>query len=131
MLGLEMGYMTAFFAVFGVSLIFVVAWIFHSEKTKNTFKKEAIRLQELFESAKRDSSILSEKFDDSQDSINELEALVESARSAGEGEGQEVPGELVNRLKNIESENVTLRTELDEARVSLEEVYRAIHENEE
>lgn len=131
MLELEMGYMTAFFAVFGLILIFIVAWIFHSERTKNTFKNEAIRLRELFESAKRDSSILSEKFEDSQDSINELEALVESTRSSNTGEEQEASGELVNRFKNIESENFTLKAELDEARDSLEEVYRAIHENEE
>ncbi|MEE8423305.1 MAG: hypothetical protein V3S49_02070 [Thermodesulfobacteriota bacterium] len=123
---------TILFIVFGICLFFVIVWIFKSEKARNIFNDEVKKLKYQLESAERERSILSEQFEESQDTVRELEESAELQRS--QNEGQEVSRQHLNgmadRLRSMENENVNLKVELKEARGSLEEVFKAVHEGE-
>lgn len=129
---LEMRGATILFAAFGICLFFVIVWIFKSEKARNIFKDEVEKLKWQLESAERERSAQSEQFNESQDAIRELEESAELERSQSEGQrvSRQHLDEMADRLKIMESENINLKDELNEARCSLEEVFKAVHEEE-
>ncbi|MEE8359466.1 MAG: hypothetical protein V3S04_00905 [Candidatus Omnitrophota bacterium] len=126
------GYSAIFFTIFGISLIFVIAWILKSEKTKNDFKDETERLKRQLECDEREKFVLFERLEDSEDTVRELEELAESQPPHSERDevARELVDKMAGRLEDLEGENDGLKAELNEARDSLEEVYRAVHEEE-
>ena len=124
------GNVMIFFTALGICLAFVIAWILRSEKTRIILKGETERLKERLESGERERSVLSERFEDSQSSVRELEES--SKLQLPQGEADEAARKLVNemadRVKGLEGENESLKAELGAAKDSLEEVYRAVHE---
>lgn len=132
MLESGIGYITMFFVVFGICLFFVIVWISRSERARNLLKDKVENLSLQLKSAERERSALLEELEDSQNSAGESEesdVLVQLLR-----EGPEDTEEFVNKmaagLKNLEEENEILKAELSEVRGSLEEVYKAVHEEE-
>ena len=85
-----------FFVMFGICLAFVIAWILKSESRINACKAEIKKLAEKAASSERENFMLSE----------ELEQLRAGSDIA------------------LEKENEQLKIELDEAKSSLEEIYK-------
>lgn len=129
---LEIGSVIILFVAFGICLFFVVVWIFKSEKARNIFKEKVENQKFQLKSAEQERSVLLEKLEESQDSIRELKESAELQQSESEGEEASRQGlnEMADRLRSLESENLSFKAELGEARGSLEEVYKAVHEEE-
>ena len=94
---------TMFFVIIGISLIFVVTWIMKSESRIGVFKDEVRKLKSDLDASERERFVLSEKI-----------ANLETARS---DDGASIL---------LKEENVRLKKELADAKVSLEEVYKAL-----
>ncbi len=94
---------TMFFVIIGISLIFVVTWIMKSEARISVCKDEINKLKNELDSSHREQFALSEKI------INLQAAPADSGAS-----------------DQLKEENKKLKKELAEARVSLEEVYKAL-----
>jgi len=93
---------TLFFVMFGICLLFVIAWILKSESRINACKAEIKKLAEKAASSERENFMLSE----------ELEQLNEDSGAA------------------LKKENERLKAELDEVKGSLEEIYKVALETE-
>ncbi len=130
MLGFGLGYITVFFVASGICLFFVIAWIFQSEKMRNIFRDEAEGLRTRLESVERNKSALLEEIEDSEDTVEELEESVELPQLEGGGHGgvKELMKAMAGKLKSLEGEKESLKTELGEAKGALEKVYKAMHE---
>lgn len=126
------GYVIAFFTVFGVCLVFVIAWIIKAEKVRYTFKDEAEELKQLLESSERDKAALLGELEDVEDvEVGSDETDELQPAEAGENRlAAELTEEEYGRVENLESENDALKEELKEAKESLEEIFKAVHEEE-
>ena len=96
-----------FFVITGVSLIFVATWVMKSESTRAVLKNELKRLKSQIGSCERERFMLAEK-------LTDLEAAP--------------PSSDFEVVKTLERENERLKSELDEAKGSLEEIYKALVE---
>lgn len=125
-MGTEM--MLVIFMILGIGLVFVIVWIVRSEKVREVYETEMRRMKRQFASKEREIWMLIDKLEVSELTRKELEDF-ERIKSLGET-GQEITDDVVedmkNRLKELESENEKIDTELTEARDSLEEVYKAM-----
>ena len=102
MLELGAASITLFFAMFGICLAFVIAWILKSESRINICKAEIKKLAEKAASSERESFMLSEE-------LEELRADSDTT---------------------LKEENERLKAELGEAKGSLEEIYKVALETE-
>lgn len=92
-------------ALLGIGV--VVVWIIKSEASRNYLKSEVLKLKSRLESAERDSFMMAEE-------LGELTGSVKAGGSQIDASG------------DVLRENARLRRELDEAKNSLEEVYKAL-----
>ena len=106
---------TMFFAIAGIGLVFVVMWIVRSESRINICKQEIKRLKSELSTNDSEKFMLAEK-------LSALESASSEPRSGAGG----VSEELIRKNKELESDNKKLRTELAEAKKSVEEVYDAL-----
>ncbi len=104
------GSIVAVFEILGAIIIFVIIWILKSEKRREIYKTEMVKLSRQVESQEREKSILLDRLEDSESLAQELETAEPS------------------RLKDLKNENRKLYEELAEAKESLEEVFKAVHE---
>lgn len=121
MFGLGTGTGIIFFEVVGVCLVLVIIWIIKSEKRREIYGSEIVRLKRQLEAQERERSMLVDRLEDADGTIQEME------ESAPAQMKEQVEG-MSARLKDLEGENERLCEELTEAKESLEEVYRAVHE---
>jgi seryl-tRNA synthetase len=94
---------TMFFVIIGICLIFITTWIIKSEARITVCKNEIRKLKTDLDSSERERFVLSEK-------IANLEA---ASTDTGGGDA-------------LKEENRKLKKELAEAKISLEEVYKAL-----
>ena len=102
----------------------VIAWIIKAEMSRNLFKDEIKRLMSQLASAEHEKAAI-------LDEMNEIKN-----GAGGYNPGEQVPGDsasgnimlgkMVNRVEELEKDNLRLTKELNEARSSLEEVYKAL-----
>ena len=117
---LGMANITMFFVIVGISLIFVITWIMKAESRVRASREEIHKLSAGLETSEREKFVLSERI-----------VALESARaSSGDAEfsGQDASAVKELRKKNdtLKEENRKLKSELVEAKVSLEEFYKAL-----
>jgi len=98
-----------FFTVAFLSLFFVIAWIIKSEVKISACKKEMMKLMSRLDSSEREKFAIAEK----------LSAIEISSGGA-------IPDDVLKRCEELDAENLKLKSELAEAKSSLEEVYKAI-----
>lgn len=100
---------TMFFVITGISLIFVITWIIKSEARVNVCKDEIKKLKIDLDNSERERFVLAEKTEnkDTSDLENRL-------------------NEALGKNDSLKEENAKLKKELDGAKASLEEVYKAL-----
>ncbi len=123
MVEIGMGSAVAVLEVLGAGIAFVIIWILKSEKMRKVYEREMVEFKRRLEAQEREKSILLDKLEESQSTIQELEEGAEQLPSSQEGEQVE---EMGARIKELESENEKLYEELAEAKESLEEVFAAV-----
>lgn len=111
-----------FFVAAGICLIFVITWIFKSERTMDILRDEIEGLKEHVESSEREKSVLLERLED----LEETSSL-DGAYDKGDERTKKRMEEMAKEIAILESENENLRAELDETKASLEEVYKAVY----
>jgi len=128
-----------FFVIIGICLIFVITWIIKSESRINVCKTEIKKLKAQVATAEREKFMLSEKVNELESappaphiSIDQGEPSASSAMApvGPQREGAD-PAILLQALEQnatLERENKKLKTELDEATKSLEDIYKALVE---
>lgn len=125
MLDLGITNVMLFFVILGMCLIFIAAWIIKSESRLNICKNEMKKIRERLASSERDRFMLSER----------LESAGTAAASSKQNDDRQKSKEEANaklllqaleQNKELEKTNKTLKAELDEAKSSLEEVYKAM-----
>lgn len=101
----------------------VITWIIKSELSRNFFKSEIKKLKSQLASAEHEKVMM----------IEEMQAFKDAAAvPSGEpvqndnGSGNLVIGKMMERARELEKDNDRLKRELNEARSSLEEVYKAL-----
>jgi predicted RNase H-like nuclease (RuvC/YqgF family) len=101
----------------------VITWIIKSELSRNFFKSEIKKLKSQLASAEREKVMMIEEMQAFKDA-----ATVPSEESAqgDTGSGNLVIGKMMERARELEKDNDRLKRELNEARSSLEEVYKAL-----
>jgi len=136
-----------FFVVIGAAVIFIAAWVIKSEARVNLAKEQIKTLRARLESGERERYLLSEKMSDLatpapvQAEVKQADEEPE-ARSKDKGASKkklEKALEDIEALENdkkailkdkeaFEAENGKLKLELEEAKASLAEVYKALCE---
>jgi len=117
MLGIGLINIAMFFVIIGVCLIFIAAWIIKSESRMNICKEEIKRLKDQIASLDREKSGLLEK----------LSSQEAAPIGIADFESRDLElKEALNRNESLEAENKKLKRELNEAKKSLEEVYKAL-----
>ena len=101
----------------------VITWIIKSESSRNFFRSEINKLRSQLASAEREKIMM----------IEEMQAFKDAAPAPSAGSPQNdsaagnlVIGKMMERAKELEKDNDRLKRELNEARSSLEEVYKAL-----
>jgi len=107
-----------FFVIIGICLIFIAAWIIKSESRISICKEEIKKLRNQLTSLEREKLSLTEK-------ISSLESSPNTSQASEESEA--VLKEALKKSDILEAENKKLKRELDEAKISLEEVYKALN----
>jgi len=127
MSGLGISYIIIFFAAVALCLIFAAAWIVNSESKRNILKNEIGKLKNQVESFEREKFML-------LDEMNEMKGIP-GAAAAGDDAREAQPDDKGNAMlllqsleqnAGLEKENQKLKSELEEAKNSLEEIYKAI-----
>lgn len=118
----RMSDMMTFFMVIGIAIIFVAVWMVTSERRRNILKAEIKKLKIQQESYEREKFILLEKIT----LLENTQSLSDQANWAANPELERSLEESRERLNVLQSENDALKRELNEARGSLEEVYKAL-----
>lgn len=128
MLELGMNDVMIFFVTVGICLSFVIIWIMKAESRRNIFKDEITRLKSRIEASDREKFVLSEKID----SLEKNQFVQAEETSGDEKSGLKKNAVLlIQALKQNEElgkENKKLKLELDEAKMSMEEIYKALVE---
>lgn len=101
----------------------VITWIIKSEMSRNLFRDEIKRLKSQLASAERDRSAV----------VDEINAMRTDASFNPISQDQADPsassamiGKMAEKIESLEKDNLRLTKELNEARSSLEEVYKAL-----
>lgn len=88
----------------------VITWIIKSETSRNFLKAEMKKLRSQLDAAEREKVIIMEE--------------MQSPNPASSGNA--AVGKMVEKVGELERDNARLKKELNEARSSLEEVYKAL-----
>ena len=133
MLGLGINDVVIFFVTIGVCLAFVIIWIIKAESRRNIFKDAMAKLKARVDAAERDKFMLSEKIE----SLEKNPAPISPGPVDTKKVGKDSIGLKQNALllmqalkqnEELEKENKKLKLEVDEAKVSLEDIYKALVE---
>jgi len=101
----------------------VIAWIIKSEATSILFKTEIKKLKHALDGAEREKTMMIEDMQAFKSSAGDFSGMQGSGDA---GSGNMMIGKMVERTEALEKDNARLKKELDEARSSLEEVYKAL-----
>ena len=126
MLELGTAEITLFFTFAIICLIFVITWVVKSEAKRNTCKEEIKRLKAQMETAERERFILLEKNESLRNTVFTPEAAQKDSGAEGRIAGELAMQDMKKRNEALGEENERLKKELQEARASLEEVYKAL-----
>ena len=110
---------TMFFVFSIICLIFVISWIIKSESKIKASRKVIEKLKKQVGTFERDKFILSEQ-------AEAIESAQEEAQSTGSPSSDVILNLARKKSETLEEENKRLKSELNEARSSLEEVYKAL-----
>lgn len=102
----------------------VIAWIIKAEMNRNYFLAEIKRLRSQVDSIESERGALLEEIQTLRDNA----ATFKPAAAGESGASSLMIAEMMKRTEELERENARLRAELNEARSSLEEVYKAMCE---
>ena len=115
----------SFSIIIGACLFFIALWIMKADSKRDVLKEEVIRLKNKAEAYERENIMLKERV--------ESPAAAQGSSIGADSKGlQQSSGLLMQSMKQIEDlekENRRLKSELDDAKGSLEEIYKAIVEN--
>lgn len=115
--------MTMLFAVIGICVIFVAAWILKAENRIKSSRADLNRMRSRIESAGRERAML-------MDALDSMEkGQTQDASQAPKSRSQiTVLQQMMEQNAELERENRKMKSELDEAKASLEEIYKAVVE---
>ncbi len=99
----------------------VIAWIIKAEISRNVFKTEIKKLKGALDGAGREKFIM----------LEQMHAAGAPASGSEQGlsdpeDGKIVIAKMAKKAEELENDNARLKQELNEARSSLEEVYKAL-----
>jgi len=101
----------------------VIAWIIKAEVSRNFFRVEVKKLRSQLETTEREKIMMVEEMH----AFKENAAASVNAQAPGDTEpGKMIIGKMMERSGELEKENERLKKELNEAKSSLEEVYKAL-----
>lgn len=100
----------------------VIAWIIKSEASRNFFKTEMRKLKAQLDAVSREKMMLLDEMNQMGASAG---ALAGSPADSAETHSAMI-AQMIERTDQLEKENAKLIKELNEARSSLEEVYKAL-----
>src|SRR3989338_7988209 len=106
-----------------LGLAVVITWIIKSEANRNFFKAEIIKLRSKLDAADNERVMMMEEIDAFKLGTD---ISVDGQASSGGGSGDIMIGGMMAGAEELEKDNIRLRRELNEARSSLEEVYKAL-----
>lgn len=106
-----------------LGLVVVIAWIVKAESGRNFFRAELKKMNLRLEEAERDKMMMIEEMNAIKDNAG---ASAEAQASSTTGVDSATIGKMVERVEGLEKDNNRLKKELNEARNSLEEVYKAL-----
>jgi len=109
--------LTMFFVIVGMCLIFVAMWIIKSETRLRSARSEVERLKAQNETSERENFTLSEK-------VESMEGVW--LETSPDAPSEDLLQEMYRQNQDLGNENKKLREELDEAKNSLEEVFKAL-----
>lgn len=101
----------------------VIAWIIKSEATSVLFKIEIKKLKCALDGVERDKAMMIEDMRAFRLGAGDLTG---TQGSGDAGSGNMMIGKIMERTEALEKDNAGLKKELDEAKSSLEEVYKAL-----
>ena len=123
MTGVGMGELIWLILAVLLGLGVVITWIIKAEVSRNFFKVEVKKLRSQLEAAEREKIMMIEEVH----AFKESAATPVSAEAPGDAEpGKMMIGKMMERAGELEKENEALKKELNEAKSSLEEVYKAL-----
>jgi len=114
------------FVVTAISLIFVAVWIIKSEARIKFCRAEIKRLKSQVESGEREKFTLLEKLDSVEKGEDDFSGSNRMQNSFEKDEQSKRLKEALKQNTALEKETKKLKAELDEAKKSLEEVYKAL-----
>jgi uncharacterized membrane-anchored protein YhcB (DUF1043 family) len=120
MLGFNLAEVVTLFFAVSICLGLVITWILKSEASRNIFRNEMKKLKAQLDKAERDRVILLEEMEGCRDLAASGEPGNKSAPSNAALKG------MAERNEAIEKEISQLKAELEDAKSSLEEVYKAL-----
>lgn len=140
MLELGLAYVVMFFIIIGACLIFAASWIVKSEARGGIFKNEMRKLKGKIESLEREKFMLMEQLEGSVPSlavdfgaISAPAAPSKKASKKGASQDEKANAALLPQTleqnEALQKENKRIKAELEEAKNSLEEIYKAFVEN--
>jgi len=112
-----------FFTAIGVCFVFAAVWMIASERRRTVLRLEMRKLKALNESYEREKFMLLEKIGALEGSSAKSD---QDIWSIGADETEKMLEEARKKIDTMEAENYRLKKELEEARGSLEEVYKAL-----
>lgn len=129
MSGFGMSDVIIFFAAVGICLAIAIIWVIMSERRGSILKNETKRLISQLESSEREKFIISERLSNPEAAMTSAADQNEACKKLRQKE-EEAVFRLAKAAKEndaLEKENRKLKSELAEARKSLEEVYKALN----
>ena len=101
----------------------VITWIIKAEMNRSFLLGEIKRLRSQLGGAENEKSVMMEEMQSLKDSSGSYAPAQGPADGAS---GNLMIGEMIKRTEDMEKDNARLKRELNEARSSLEEVYKAM-----
>lgn len=114
----------SFLIVTAIVFVVITLWILKSEVNRNIFKTEIHKLKSQVEASEREKYLLAEKVDHIR-AASPQQAPNGGVKAVG---NNLLVQKLTEKSETLEAENTRLRSELDAAKSSLEEVYKALCE---
>ena len=124
MTGVSMGELVWLILAVLLGLGVVIAWIIKAEANRKFFRNEVGRLRARLEASEREKVMMVEEMQAFKENAG---APIGTAGPAATDPGKEAAiGKMMERASELEKENEGLKKELNEAKSSLEEVYKAL-----
>ncbi|MCM8760675.1 MAG: hypothetical protein NC938_07210 [Candidatus Omnitrophica bacterium] len=119
MLGFSLAEAVLLFFAISICLGLVIAWILKSEASRNVFRREVMKLKSQIDKLERDRAILLEEMENARAGAP-VEEIGKNAITAA------ALKEMADKNDALEREIARLKAELQDAKSSLEEVYKAL-----